>query len=787
MTPLLAKSPRGDRLLELHQHLLDTEQAASLLFRKNARWSDAYLRFFKLAAAEHGRFLLHLRVAALFHDLGKANEPFQKAMRARALQPLRHEHLSALVLAHPAVQRWLDGNSGLDQDVILAAVLSHHLKAGRDGAWKVLCSKTAAAVALLFDHEQVIRSLAQIARIAGLPGFRARLPQSYQEDDELWSDAYDALFRRAELFDAALGKDAGRRALCLAVKAGLIAADSVASAMFREDLDLESWIEEVAHANALEPEAITRDLLEPRKRELELAQRAKDPGWAFSYHKFQDGAAEIGDRGLLFAGCGAGKTMAAWRWADAVARRRPIGRVVFLYPTRGTATEGFRDYVGHAPEGTAALLHGTSPYELEGMQANPDERPASLRDKHLQPDETEARLFALGLWSKRYFSATVDQFLSFMEHDYRGLCLLPALADAVVIFDEIHSYDKIMWEALVSFLRAFDVPVLCMTATLPPHRQKDLAQLLRAYPTANERAELVDLESAEAHPRYHIEAAPNEAAAFDAVVTSAKPGVRILWVVNTVRRCQSLAVRLQKRLQREVLVYHSRYKLRHRESRHRAVINAFRPPPDDALIGVIAVTTQVCEMSLDLDADLLVTEHAPISSLVQRFGRANRHRLRGDSFRARLVTYPAESSAPYPREELEAAQSFLAVFEGFDVSQRDLGEELLVHSPAGRLAEGASRFLHGGFFATPGPFRDSDDSSGLVILDTDQATYLGLVASRRPTDGLRLPVPRTHVRPGPHAGLPKWLGLADGTRYDDRLGFVVDDELLPVASSLGGT
>src|SRR5205823_6228201 len=152
-------------------------------------------------------------------------------------------------------------------------------------------------------------------------------------------------------------------------------------------------------------------------------------------------------------------------------------------PTRGTATEGFRDYVGHAPEGRAALVHGAARYELLGMRANTPDLPPALRDKDFVPDEAEHRLFALGLWPKRYFSATVDQFLSFMEHGYGALCLLPALADAAVVFDEIHSYDSKMWNALIAFLDRFDVPVLCMTATLPPTRRAELDCLLRSYPT----------------------------------------------------------------------------------------------------------------------------------------------------------------------------------------------------------------------------------------------------------------------------------------------------------------
>ena len=256
-----------------------------------------------------------------------------------------------------------------------------------------------------------------------------------------------------------------RLALHLAVKAGVIVADSVASAMVREGKSITEWIDGVAHAPALARDAVARDIIDPRIAEISRSR-------VFKPHRFQDGAAGIGRRGLLLAACGAGKTLAAWRWANAVARTEAIGRVIFLYPTRGTATEGFRDYVAHAPEGDAALVHGTSEYELRGMQTNP---PASLEGKDFIPDEAEARLFALGLWSKRYFSATVDQFLSFIEHGYGGLCLLPALADAAIVFDEVHSYDRQMWNALISFLRNFDVPVLCMTATLPPTRRAELA------------------------------------------------------------------------------------------------------------------------------------------------------------------------------------------------------------------------------------------------------------------------------------------------------------------------
>jgi hypothetical protein len=73
------------------------------------------------------------------------------------------------------------------------------------------------------------------------------------------------------------------------------------------------------------------------------------------------------------AGCGTGKTLAAWRWAQAQLSQHEIAHVVFLYPTKGTATEGFRDYVAWAPEAEGALVHGSARFELEAIQSNPRE------------------------------------------------------------------------------------------------------------------------------------------------------------------------------------------------------------------------------------------------------------------------------------------------------------------------------------------------------------------------------------------------------------------------------
>src|ERR1041385_2220722 len=333
MSMLLAKSRRGSARLSLLQHLLDTEQAASALFRAGTRWASTYPRFFKLEPYQPAPFLLHLRLAALFHDIGKANEDFQSAMLVRGFkaQSLRHEHLSALLLCHPAMIAWLSSSREIDVDVIIAAVLRHNLKAAPSGEWHVLQPKHATPTLLFFADSQMRDALKRIADVAQLPPFEGGIPGA-PYIDPAWTPAWEALFDRAARFASKLRRDPRRLQLSLAVKAGLIACDSVASGLWREDKKIDGWVEGVAHADAIAADDIDNEVLGPRKAEL----GARWQGW----HRFQLGASTVGRRGLLLAACGAGKTLAAWRWASSVSQQEQIGRVIFLYPTRGTATEG---------------------------------------------------------------------------------------------------------------------------------------------------------------------------------------------------------------------------------------------------------------------------------------------------------------------------------------------------------------------------------------------------------------------------------------------------------------
>jgi CRISPR-associated endonuclease/helicase Cas3 len=224
---------------------------------------------------------------------------------------------------------------------------------------------------------------------------------------------------------------------------------------------------------------------------------------------------------------------------------------------------------------------------------------------------------------------------------------------------------------------------------------------------------------------------------------------------------------MRERLQCPVLAYHSRFRLLDRQQAHQRTITAFQTGDGP----VLAVTTQVCEMSLDLDADILVTEDAPISSLVQRFGRANRHLRRGDEFRALLVTYPTESTLPYDESDIEAARTFLGALPA-EPSQRDLSTLLERLAPRARDAPSdTSRFFGGGYFATPGDFRDADAIGVAAVLDSDVDAVVSASRAKRPIDGYVLQVPRRHALPSSRP-LPPWLSIAPADHYDPQLGFL---------------
>src|SRR5262249_55508704 len=339
------------------------------------RLGKSWQRFFGFK--DYAVFHACTLAAAAVHDLGKANQGFQDAVCNQGQQQVRHEHLSGLFLNLDGVRIWLAQRAELDQDIILAAVLSHHLKVTHERLLEQLSAfphvRILSAPSDGTDFEDLLQDIhahldlgrTALPIIPPLWSFQAKPP--FQHLGTQRKKLHDRLYQ----FDRFLARDPSRQRLLWAVRAALIAADAVGSAQPRLGQTLNDWIHEAFDETKLcDGPSIRLKVITPRIEEL-IAKRLWDvtrgvSGWS----QFQEQCPSLPARVLLLAPCGSGKTLAAWRWIEAQLTLRPAARVLFLYPTRATATEGFRDYVSWAPEAEAALMHGSADHDLEDMFAN---------------------------------------------------------------------------------------------------------------------------------------------------------------------------------------------------------------------------------------------------------------------------------------------------------------------------------------------------------------------------------------------------------------------------------
>jgi CRISPR-associated endonuclease/helicase Cas3 len=167
---------------------------------------------------------------------------------------------------------------------------------------------------------------------------------------------------------------------------------------------------------------------------------------------------------------------------------------------------------------------------------------------------------------------------------------------------------------------------------------------------------------------------PDEVA--DLVRKRHAPGTLTLVIVNSVRRANEVAADLEARPRQkakkpapenpdwpEVRRVHSRFRGHERVQWLRDFLSREPAVPIPAA-GRIIVATQVVEAGVDLSATLLVTDLAPWSSLVQRFGRCARYEgERGDVVVVGKVPKEQKLALPYSVEELTAAAGALRTLE----------------------------------------------------------------------------------------------------------------------------
>ena len=592
------------------------------------------------------RFHRIVLLAAAVHDLGKANDHFQALVwRTRPMQSqgLRHEWVSALII-DKFLKEWLRPAVGNDDDwaIVIWTVTGHHPAYNRASPPKQSPDGSGGKMQLMLGHNDFAECLNWIQK-----AFQLSAPPQLQDtslmftgNDDVFNQILQSLKQSEKIWKRIQREEPDVARLAAICKPCLIGGDIAGSALAKTDTsgnERRKWIED-AFANRPSAERLGK-IVDRRRGENQLREFQIAVGQSTAPVTF------------VRAGCGSGKTLAAYHWA---AQQYPTRRLYFCYPTTGTATEGFRDYL-YAPEEDfdAALFHSRASVDLEmivGVNSAEEE----------SADEAAIRIESLAAWSTPIVSCTVDVVLGIVQNSRRGLYSWPALAGAALIFDEIHAFDDRLFGALLRFLEAVrGVPVLLMTASLPSARLTALAACVAR--NGHRLATIQGPVELEGRMRYQ-RSYENELAMIKEELQS---GGQVLWVCNTVNRAMEAATKSAK-LGFSPLIYHSRFRYEDRVERHKAVIQAF-----SGHTAALALCTQVAEMSLDLSASLLVTDLAPIAALIQRLGRLNRRAEDGDPLRLFIIIEP-ENPAPYSREELELAKRWLEALGNGPLSQRDL-------------------------------------------------------------------------------------------------------------------
>ncbi|MBV5305721.1 MAG: CRISPR-associated helicase Cas3' [Desulfobulbaceae bacterium] len=390
---------------------------------------------------------------------------------------------------------------------------------------------------------------------------------------------------------------------------------------------------------------------------------------------------------VIEAPMGMGKTEAALGAAYQLMVAGKANGIYFALPTQATSNRihlRMNEFMQRiAPDAPASrLIHSNSWL----MQTAPELSPtATVTHGSANDDARTGRDWFSS--AKRALIApfgvgTVDQALLGVVAAKHFFVRHFALAGKVVILDEIHSYDLYtgtLIDKLITTLEGLGCTVIVLSATLTGKRRgqmvscsEDLAdEGERPYPLISGRNEGQPLEPVAATPpksrNVKVEFISAEYAAEEAIKL-ARNGGAVLWICNTVSAAQKQYRRF-KELDFPVGLLHSRFPFWQREKLETEWMGRFGK--DGATrCGSILVSTQVVEQSVDLDADLLVSELAPTDMLLQRIGRLWRHKRR---------QRPVDVAQICIIEEAKSLEDFRAITP--QEIKKELGGKAFVYDP----------------------------------------------------------------------------------------------------------
>jgi CRISPR-associated endonuclease/helicase Cas3 len=533
-------------------------------------WTTLYdhLLHVKLATEKIANYSGHnlglASTGAIFHDIGKAHPLFQKRLKIREKEPpFRHEIASLFFL--PLIkEEW--------QEAIIEMIIAHHKAMIQDRRGRGILDLIENEPTTLEDHLGEWEQWSPIAlEILEAFGIQTR-PISRGEAEEAFEQVID--FCEEKYKERGYSEWRGL----------LMGGDHFASAMIGKTDDK------------------LKNLFQ--KPTLSFFNR-QHPLYPLSYYSTDSEK----PHSMVVASTGAGKTDFLFR--------RCQGRVFYTLPFQASINAMFarlgKDLKETNPDLNIKLLHAASSL----IETEDGDREDIILQKHVGSSIkvlTPYQLAGIAFGSKGFEAMILD------------------LKGCDIILDEVHTYSGISQAIIlkiVAVLKSIGCRLHIGTATMPSLLYNKIKSILGGENVLETKLTDEELDAYDRHTVYKID----DWEGSDKVIKNAiDEGQKVLVVCNKIATSQEVYKKLKAQFPKvESLLLHSRFKRKDRKQREKDLIgldengnslNKFNTSSEACLV----VSTQVVEVSLDISFDLMITECAPLDSLIQRFGRINRKR-----------------------------------------------------------------------------------------------------------------------------------------------------------------
>ncbi len=363
----------------------------------------------------------------------------------------------------------------------------------------------------------------------------------------------------------------------------------------------------IASNNMVNPE-----FLPPRVPILSKYKLTQGKQGEFFLRGFQKNTAEHAGNLIVRAPTGSGKTLAAILWAQT--NQKKNGRIFYVLPNIASINAMQLRLQNDFGKELVGALHSRVTSSIYSMLESDDDLISRLNNQSV------ARTIN-SLVREMWFPIRVSTPHQILRYTLQGKgweAMLSEFPNSCFIFDEVHAYEPTiigLTVATAKYLVNHNASCLFLSATLPKFIRQILTEGIGLIhflePSPNDGPDRRILEQ----KRHSLDTVDGDIMSnIEMILNQVESAKSTLVVCNHVRTSQMVYSELEKYTS-DIVLLHSRFCKRDRNKIEGRILKE---------LPRILVSTQVVEVSLDLDFERCFTEPAPIDALIQRFGRVNR-------------------------------------------------------------------------------------------------------------------------------------------------------------------